>query len=31
MKVGDTYNVAQAGAVGPSAHAHNMAFTEIPT
>jgi hypothetical protein len=31
MTVGDTYNVAQAGAVGPSAHAHNMAFNQAWT
>lgn len=28
-KVGDTYNVGQAGAVGPNAHAHDMTFTQI--
>jgi hypothetical protein len=29
--MGDTYNVEQAGAVGPGAHAHDMVFTTITT
>lgn len=28
-KMGDTYNVGQAGAVGPNAHAHDMTFNQI--
>jgi len=31
MTMGDTYNVAQAGAVGPGAHAHDMAFNQVWT
>ncbi len=29
IKMGDTYKVGQAGAVGPNAHAHDMTFTQI--
>src|SRR5262249_46518266 len=29
FKMGDTYNIGQAGAAGPNARAHNMTFNQI--